>query len=404
LPENIKETKEICIVDKEIQSLIKINFDIPTNSNKIKLNSNISFDEKNTINNKNDNGKLEINIINKGRTYQNNLNNFKNKSNQISDNKYKFINKVKDNMILKPTKSNPRIIIIYDEYTPLSEKKYTNSINIIPQKKLYNKKHKRVTSKEKVEIIYDEYTPIKVDYELIKPGVEIKKYIYTKKEDRQNNKKVIKEEIIPKKEEKKEKISEKINENESENDNVEKDEIVEYKNYENNDQDDEVIENQEENIKNNGMIIEENMNNRHCNSNDDIHKIKEFNENIEQQDGIIMEENKEDEIEENNELIEKGNANEIKIIDNSKQEELFIADEGFLLNKSEDLNEDGKNEQNNINCSEIKFDEEDGNNNKEIEMKEKKEIHWEQGEEIINESSEEANDKDNDDFKCGITK
>ena len=36
-------------------------------------------------------------------------------------------------------------------------------------------------------------------------------------------------------------------------------------------------------------------------------------------------------------------------------------------------------------------------------MKEKKEIHWEQGEEIINESSEEANDKDNDDFKCGIT-
>ena len=58
LPQKLNEIKEICVADKEDQSLMKISLNSISN-NKFNVISNLSFDDKILYNN-NDKGKLTV--------------------------------------------------------------------------------------------------------------------------------------------------------------------------------------------------------------------------------------------------------------------------------------------------------------------------------------------------------
>ena len=195
LPKNLIEIKEICLVDKERQTLIKINIEIPKDHNEIKIKSTINFGDKKYLINKKEEGSLtikELSIKNNGkREHYKNINNAT-KQQYICNNCVKIKNMVCNvchkNIIgnnyehektHKKTnnKKYPYIENIYDEYYPTYEKK----------KYISNFKQGHKDNKAKVEIIYDEYIPIKVDYELGKPYV-FKYNKSTKKYENNNNK------------------------------------------------------------------------------------------------------------------------------------------------------------------------------------------------------------------------
>ena len=195
LPKDLIEIKEICLVDKERQTLIKINTEIPKEHNEIKIKSTINFGDKKYLINKKEEGSLtikELSIKNNGkREHYKNINNAT-KQQYICNNCEKIKNMVCNvchkNIIgnnyehektHKKTnnKKYPYIENIYDEYYPTYEKK----------KYISNFKQGHKDNKAKVEIIYDEYIPIKVDYELGKPYV-FKYNKSAKKYENNNNK------------------------------------------------------------------------------------------------------------------------------------------------------------------------------------------------------------------------
>ena len=364
LSHNLNETKEIGVVDKETQSLIKIYISLPSENNKVKAICNLSFNDNienkynneignlsikttNIKNNESDLIESKYNKVNNNNTYdQKNIkinynqpqslaynnankntlisqyhhNSFqKNNNNQFYNNiskaQYKKNNYSQYNENINPTKDNPKVIIIQDEYSPISSKTYnlnnvykqsynkqikTNKTKNIPYKtKVYNQNYNRANDKAKVEIMFDVYTPIKIDYELNKPGT-IKKYAYTYK------KKEIYEEKYNKKEEK---ISNEYNVISDKNRNINKNidnDVVEYKNYEKNEQenkDDDLFVNEEQNKNQNEIIIEENNNNYESNFNEEIEVQQDQNEEHQEQNIIEREEENENEKLENNEKI-----------------------------------------------------------------------------------------------------
>ena len=207
LPKNSEEKKEILIVDKNEQSLIKINTEIPNEKiNKIKIKSKIVFQDKKNINKKITEGELIIKTSEIKEKDKKNLLNVNSTYNNINQQKQQFICNdciinndlvcqcchktfVKNNNLNKeylsnekthnlnknknPTRENPYIEKIHDEYYPTLDKRYA-------QNKYQNRGYAQ-NKNVKVEIIYDEYIPIKVDYELGKPYVF--KFNKTEKKD-----------------------------------------------------------------------------------------------------------------------------------------------------------------------------------------------------------------------------
>ena len=367
LPHNLNETKEICFIDKDEQSLLKINIECPKDNRKTKVISNLSFKEKPSI--INDKGNVTIKTINlekneKPSSYKlyskqqpnssygacnpvrsaedvrtDNIfllcdnclsrnrdtlicqcchNPFQRRNAGMNDNDYlRNYNRMNEN-VDNPTKENPRITIIQDEYYPLGSmnfQTYSKSGNNYC-KKVYNKNYNRARDGAKVEIIYDEYIPIKADYELNKQPGGFKKYTYAKKieqerknEEEENNKDIKKEEMLPKNDIQNEVKDNKNNEN-NEND------VVEYKNNEQENKDDDLFDksqndnvniNENENEENqNEIIIEENQNNEDNMDGD----IKEKSIEMDEEDNKEKNENGEEQIE-NNENMNGQDANEV---------------------------------------------------------------------------------------------
>ena len=331
LSHNLNETKEIYVIDKEKQSLIKIKVEIPQKSDISRVSCNISFnDVQNYQDNKgeliikttNVNPKSKEIKYNESNNYSNNSNNYNNsyntynqKDRTLNYNQYQtnstiynnynynnsynyqtnqksyqpYIQNIKNNNENnnEPTRQRPRITIIQDEYFPTSSSsntysKYKNSY------KSYNKKNQIILTKNKInnkpykKVVYNKNynrTNDKAKVELNKPGITVKKYIYT-----QVKKEIIK--IEDKKDEIKEKIENEKKENVNENviipqnKNVDND-VVEYKNYENNElenKDDDLFVSEEHNQNQNEVIIEENHNNIESNFNEEIEIQQDQNE------------------------------------------------------------------------------------------------------------------------------
>ena len=389
LPHDLINSKEISIVDKVEQSLIKVNIECPTDDNDTNINCNISFEDKVQNNDNNDIGYLTIkktsdiennfipsNLINID--YKGNINNkckeqinnppfiydnckknndayAKNNNTfecHLCHNSYKSEDNLKNKYNLKEkdennntsiSKENPKITIIYDEYYPTLSKnenyktKYKNKIK--------NNNFNRIKDKSKVEIIYDEYTPIKVDYELSKPG-EVIKYIPKKHKGKKNRKN-----------------KEEENNNET------------YGNNLNEKKDIENINNELLKDKDNGINREEdNHQNDYALNNND----KEINE-------------------ENNEIFNGNNPEEFK-----NEEEIEIKDqENDINNEDENINNENSNE---INYEENQNNSveniENGNNNNNIEENndnipnEEDQIAEFEGEEINVEEKEKENEEE----------
>ena len=78
-PKNLEDSKEICLVDKLEQSLIKINIEIPSNNKQIKVRTKINFNDNKYLPNKNQENYITIKVSenqNKQRTNIN-MNTFK---------------------------------------------------------------------------------------------------------------------------------------------------------------------------------------------------------------------------------------------------------------------------------------------------------------------------------------
>ena len=216
LPKNLTEKKEILVVDKNEQSLFKINVDIPKDkNNKVKIKSKIIFDDKKIINT---NTEAEISIKSqeiKGQNknkyqnrtqYNNQINHYQHQQNQqficndciinndlvcqcCHKNFSKYNNNTNsqyqhqsNNINKNITRQNPYIESTLDKYYPTLDKRYAQN--------KYQSRGYPQNKNVKVEIIYDEYTPIKVDYELGKP------YIFKFKKNQKKDEKVeIKQEI-----------------------------------------------------------------------------------------------------------------------------------------------------------------------------------------------------------------
>ena len=275
-PKNLEDSKEICLVDKLEQSLIKINIEIPSNNKQIKVRTKINFNDNKYLPNKNQENYITIKVSenqNKQRTNIN-MNTFNQSQpqficNNCANNKDLICNichrNVKENNFgynesnqKNVKKVYPYSEKIHDVYYPMNDKRYRSYGN-------YTK-----NDKVKVEIIYDEYTPIKVDYELGKP-YEFKFNKTIKKEEKE----VIKEEI-----------HQDIN-----NDNID-------------------IKKEEENEKQDNKEVTDNIN------------IIEENKEIEQQEIIkpqIKEEEKEENKLEEQKEEDKGQMEEVEEHDNFKQ-------------------------------------------------------------------------------------
>ena len=362
LPHNLNETKEIYVVDKDDQSLIKINIEFPKDNNKAKVVSNLSFNENPSINN--DKGSVEIKttkeeikppLFNKQQPYAQSNNNPLLCDNCLNSNRDTFIcqcchnpfqrmsvnnyNRMSEN-VDNPTKENPRITIVQDEYYPLGSMNFQsyNKNDNNNYRKVYNKNYNRARDKAKVEIIYDEYTPIKVDYELNKEPGSIKKFTYVKKFEEQ------KKNDEEKKDEKNEEIIENIVQNDAQKE-VKENKILENEEKDKDNKDNENNENEVVEYKNNEQEQE--------NKDDDLFaKSQNENENEEEenQNEIIIEENHnnedgEEHIENNVDGEEKEKLGEMdeeenkeKIENGEKNHENIEED-----NKGQDINEGGNN-------------------------------------------------------------
>ena len=317
IPENLNEVKEIGVSDKQDQSLIKLSLNIVSND-KYNVVSKLSFDDKIQYDSK-DKGNITIkasyiekkqNEFNQQNKYNQNYNYNYNQSEKqpiICDDclqnntlicqfchksfqkNYNYPNG-QMGPDFNPTRENPRVTIIQDQYYPtLSKNKY------------------RARDKGKVEIIYDEYTPIKVDYELKKPGVTIKKYLYVKKS---------KEEIRKNEEEKPIKKEENIVHNEELEQNSQNVHNEQEENIEKNLQEEEnaQIEQNEQNFEN--PNLEQNIENAQKDENKQKGQNKDNEENIQNEDNM---QNVENGLKEDNENIDQ-NAQDDKNIDNDEVE------------------------------------------------------------------------------------
>ena len=339
-PKNLLETKEICVVDKNVQSMIKINIEIPNVNKSIKIKSKINLDEKNFSDNKNDEGTLTIkdldikgktkktvfnNQVNNNYTYQMKQPQFICENCQICHHPLKkenYINNKKE--IKNPTRQNPYIKKIYDEYYPTLEKRY--------ERKYGNFKE---NNKVKVEIIYDEYTPIKVDYELGKP-YSFKHKKTENKVESINNKEVIQ-------------LNKDININNNINANIIKENIQEQKQK--------IIPEQNECVENN---IESNQEKMESYINEEENVEKENRENIEEQQ--YKENQDENQIEENNEENnEQQNEEEHYYYKHYGQKNKEQNSPHEILRDSLEINDNNKEKQHELNLmnKEIKDDNSD---------------------------------------------
>ena len=184
IPKNVTEKKEICLVNKDEQALIKLSIDIPNENRKTKIKTRINFDDKKFLDKKNDEGTItikELDIKGKNNILKNNYMNQRiqpkyicqncamnnNSICQICHRSFKKDNYMDNNQKKRnnPTLRNPYIEKIHDTYYPTLEKRYERTYG-----------NYKDNSKVRVEVIYDEYTPIRVNYELGKPY----KYKYVK--------------------------------------------------------------------------------------------------------------------------------------------------------------------------------------------------------------------------------
>jgi len=441
LPHDLNESKEISIVDKVEQSLIKINIECPTDDNDTNINCNISFEDNVPNNNdNNDIGYLTIKTtsdieINKNNFIPSKLINIDYKGNnnnkckeqinnhpficdnckknndanakknntfvcQLCHNSYKIEDNLNKEYNLKEkdentsiSKENPKITIIYDEYYPTLSKndnyktKFMNKVN----------NYKFNKDKSNVEIIYDEYTPIKVDYELSKPGEMIKyipkkhkgKKIKKNKEENNNNEENCENNLNEKKD-----IENINNELEKDRDNeINKEEDNQQNDYILNNNDKEINEENNE-IFNGNNLEEEYKNEEELEIKDQENDINNEDENInnENNNEINFEEfhNMNDEENQNNsvEHIENGNNIE-ENNENMSNEEDQIADfEGEEINVEEKENEEEMNEDGEM------YYESKGNEEEEMGEENNNEEYEEQN--SINEINQSDNNKEDD--------
>ena len=346
IPYKLNEVKELCVIDKEDQSIIKISLENTSDNNKFSVITDIIFDEKIKYVNS-DKGDIIIKTTEK--EMDDNVYDFElpKKTNQLNNNNNLYNQKYDQNNFLQniplnplicdncitrnnfvcqcchntfqrgnynyqmnydfnynqsgesnfiPTKENPRIIAAQDEYFPTLSSSYQKFLKNNQMKnktttynKVYNKNYNRARDKAKVEITYDEYSPLKVDYELNKPGSAIKKYVYIKKE---------KEEIKKNEEENYNKIENKNIENKNlENKNIENKNLenknIENQNIENQNIENKNIENkniENKNIENDVVEYKNYENNEQENKDDDLLINDEQNQH-QQQNEVIIEEN-----------------------------------------------------------------------------------------------------------------
>ena len=337
-PKNVEEKKEICLVDKEDQSLIKVFVEIPSISKEAKVNSKINFNDKKYLINKNNKDSLTIKSLdNKGKNL-----NYRNMNNFISSN-YNQTNDLVCNVCHRPLADNnftnnennhnqnirkeyPYIEKIHDEYYPTYDKKYGSSYNGKFGSGAYG--HSQSNGKVKVQIIYDEYTPIKVNYELGKPYVfkykATEKKEIEKKEETINKEEIQKNNIIEQDQQQIIEESKEKNEFLISNENQENKEVIENQNVieENN----EIQENKEV-IENQNVIEENNENQEHqdqlepyINEEENVEKENEENveehQNEEEHDENLIEEKKE----EYNEQIEEENGSYKQYHQKNKEE------------------------------------------------------------------------------------
>ena len=446
LPHNLNEVKEICAVDKDDQSLIKINIECPKDNNKTKVMSNLSLYEKPSFINDKSNitiktTKIEINenenendliepssykSYNKQKPYASNApynqpdnnpllcdnclyknkgaficpcchnpfqrNTFNNNNNNLDMN-YNDNNNYnsRSNNVDNPTRENPRITVIEDEYFPLGSMNFQSGNN--NYRKVYNKNYNRARDKAKVEIIYDEYTPIKVDYELNKQPGSIKKYTYkytakkvepekkneedninkNKNEDVKNNEQQNDEAKKDEDKQDKDDKNEKDNKDIENNENNEND-VVEYKNNEPENKDDDLFtksqneeeEHQNENENENEIIIEENHNN------EDGEGLQENNVDGEDKEKLIEideEDNKEKNENVDIEHIENNDNNEN--INNEEENKEGNNINGELPKDNLEIKDVVKDENNNNN----EINKETGDNKDNIVIKDGEEFH-----------------------------
>ena len=71
-PKNLEKIKDICLVDKCEQSLIKISVEIPSDNKETKIKSKINFNDKKYLNNKNEENSLIIKIVENKNNQMNN--------------------------------------------------------------------------------------------------------------------------------------------------------------------------------------------------------------------------------------------------------------------------------------------------------------------------------------------
>ena len=320
IPKNINEQKEICIVNKDEQALIKINIDIPNDSKKTKIKSRINFDDKKLFDNKNDEGNLIIkeldNKVKNNYIMNNNYMNQKVQTQYICEKRagnnksicqicHKALNKNNvEHKVIKhnPTCQNPYIEKIHDDYYPTLEKKYGRTYG-----------NYKANGKVRVEVVCDEYTPIKVNYELGKPY----QYKYVKPKQIEESKNAIEEpkNIIEESQNIKEEIIINNNENNINIENGNNVDIVQEENQENNQQ---IEENNIESNEINQQIEENNIETKENEINninqEQQEKIEEYinqDENVEngkeeEQYEEHVENKIEEKNEENNEQVEEG--------------------------------------------------------------------------------------------------
>lgn len=408
LPHDLYESKEISVVDKEEQSLIKINIECPIDDNDTNIKCNISFEENIENNNNNDIGNLTIKTSSSIEANKNNNNKIneckeqeqinyptficdnciKNKNIfvcQLCHNSYKTEElkkdhepKERDENKISISKENPRVTIIYDEYFPTLNKK--ENFKIKHNKKSKNKKYNTIKDKSNVEIVYDEYIPIKVDYELSKPG-EIIKYIPKKHKRKKNNKN--KEEKINI-----ENINHRLegNLNDKENGKNEEEEYqlikneLNYNNEEINEEDNdnlisknnEIFNGNSQEVKINNKNEEEIEINQQANksNNEDENKKNEISNEINYEGFHSMNEDENGE-EQNNymEYIENGNDNNnVEDIEESNEENQIVGFDGEEINVEEKENgEEINSEEMNLEGQGNEEEMEEENNNEEKE-------------------------------------
>ena len=297
IPKNVTEKKEICLVNKDEQALIKLSIDIPNENRKTKIKTRINFDDKKFLDKKNDEGTItikELDIKGKNNILKNNYMNQRiqpkyicqncamnnNSICQICHRSFKKDNYMDNNQKKRnnPTLRNPYIEKIHDTYYPTLEKRYERTYG-----------NYKDNSKVRVEVIYDEYTPIKVNYELGKPY----KYKYVKPNKITESKNI---------KEKSENIKGEININNEQNANIKNDINVNFV--------------KEDNKENKQQIEETNVQLNVPKEKEIINNIQEHQENVENaNEGNVKEDEQQNEEHVENQMEEKKEEYKDQILD-----------------------------------------------------------------------------------------